>query len=297
MTWKRLDVVFILRSPLHIGYLPSKGLVIAPTRYYVTGRTVWGAITKKAAENLCRNTKAVHYETIGEDIKKGFRFGYLFPYDGEVIYVPEYTAEGLKYGDKNKINALEFEHRFISSRVLTKMNHGKGISEDKSLHEIEFLKGKYRDERSNVKDTRIIGCIWVRSGCALNTENGKRIVETNENGIFVEECNLIESLTLGGEQNYGFGIVTLESINKTKFQIRDTCDTDEVEVCMEKGDAIFSHLEYDKDIPFEGDIELLSGREYSQTPSKPQYYFSPGTIIKEKEQFVMRWSGIMRAMR
>lgn len=308
MGWKRVDVVFTLKAPLHIGYVPSKATVMAPTRYYITGRNLWGALTKRATENLFRTPKPRCYQEVGEKIRKSFRSTCFFVYDDEMIYVPVYTGDGLKYGDKNQVSASEFEHRFISSIILTAIGHRKGTAEDESLHEIEFLKDTYLDEKSRIRSTKLIGCIWIKDALTLPSENGEKEIKIYENGIFVDDFDLIGDLSFGGEQNYGFGSVQREFIGKGKFKVNDNSN-ENVQITIEKNDPIFFHLEYDKDILFEGDIELLSGREYPQdsvpecftSPGshsvKPRYFFSPGTLIKIQVNCILTEAGTAKVCR
>lgn len=306
MGWNRVDIVFELKSPLHIGYLPSKDLFIAPTRYYVAGRNLWGAITKRATENLFHAPRAEYYQEMGKKIKRNFRFTCFFIYDGNTIYFPKYTQDGLKYGDRNCINVLEFERRFVDSIILTAIERKTGSAKDESLHEIEFLKNKYRDRKNNVKNTKIIGCVWVKDEFSLPSENGKKKVNIQDVGIFADDFNLISELTLGGEQNYGFGLVELESIGIGKFTVNDVSDNEGVRIEVEENSHIFFHLEYDKHIPFEGDIELFSGRRYPQDSSgecfrnpgrhtvRPWYFFSPGTLIKTGLKCMLMEDGTAR---
>lgn len=305
--WQRLDIVFVLKSPLHIGYLPFRGLVISPTRYYVPGRNFWGAVTKRLTENLYENP-VEEYKKIGEQIKENFRFSYFYLYDGETIFIPKYNEEGLTFGDKKQIDKFQFEYRFIGSRVLTAINSNSGTAKDESLHEIEFIKDKFSDDGDRIKDTKIIGCIWVKENSKIQDYE----VKIENNGIFVNEFNLIEELTLGGEQGYGFGLVGLEAIlNKKLFPI-DSLDNEDVKISLEKDKPILSHLKYDKKIPFKGDLELLTGRGYfdverenslergyKENPgnvlSNINYYFSPGTIInfENNRKYSIGWNGIL----
>ncbi len=310
--WERIDVIFTLKSPLHIGYLPFKGSVISPTRYYVPGRNFWGAVTKILTENLYENP-GEEYKKIGEQIKENFRFSYFYLYDGETIFIPKYSKEGLTFGDKKKIDKFQFEYRFIGSRVLTAINSDSGTAKHESLHEIEFIKDKYIDENGEVKTTKIIGCIWVKE----NSKLGDYEVQIKNDGIFVNNFNLIEELTLGGELGYGFGLVKLEStLNNKVFPIEEkNLNGDDILIEIKKDQPIISHLQYDKSLQFRGDIEPITGRgyfdiekntesesenEYKKNPgkslSKINYFFSPGSIIKleNNNTLSLNWNGILK---
>lgn len=315
--WQRFDVVFALRSPLHIGYLPFiKGSVISPTRYYVPGKNFWGAITKRATEMLTEmlsdTPSASDYQKIGKQVKDNFRFSYFYLYDDETIFIPEYTERGLLFGDdKNRqIDKLEFERRFIGSRVLTAINSKTGTAKDETLHEIEFIKDKFIDDKGQVKNTKIIGCIWVKENSNLDTHK----IEIKDNGIFVNEFNLLEELTLGGEQGYGFGLVRLESVNVKKFSIEVDQNGKEINIILKNDTPILSHLKYVNSLSFKGELELLSGRGYfdieevnnksdgnykenaGKTLSKIDYYLAPGSIVHLKDnnkKIILNWNGVM----
>ncbi|MGQ9848183.1 MAG: hypothetical protein ACUVQP_11890 [Bacteroidales bacterium] len=307
--WRRLDVIFALKSPLHIGYLPFKGSVISPTRYYVLGKNFWGAVTKRATENLYESPTTKEYKVIGSDIKENFIFSYFYLYDGEIIFTPKYSEVGLIFGDKKQIDKLQFERRFVGSRILTAIESDLGTAKDETLHEIEFINDKYSDEKGNIKTTKIIGCIWVKEGAKLN---GSKI-EVKNCGIFVDNFNLIEELTLGGEIGCGFGLTKLESIlNEKRFSINDDSTGEKVEIT--NNNPILSHFEYRENIPFNGEIEILTGRgyfdierndleiapEYKKNAGKIlsniAYYFSPGTTLKlgNNIKILLDWKGIMR---
>lgn len=328
--WKRLDVVFTLKSPLHIGYLPFKGSVISPTRYYIPGKNFWGAITKRATECFYDNPSSGDYRKVGLEIKDNFRFSYFYLYDGNTIFIPKYKDSGLVFGEdgKEQIDKFSFERRFIGSRVLTAIDSKSGTARDESLHEIEFVKHKFRDNDGSIKETRIIGCIWIKEGSNLNGFE----IKFDNNGIFVNDFNLIEELVLGGEQGYGFGKVHLEKVlNEKRFPIGKSNNTqsNEIEIKIESVSPILSHLKYEQNISFQGDIELLIGRgyfdierndledknkskenqgesinkrendRYKKDPgrvitNKGFTYFSPGTILKKGTKGFVCWDGTIQ---
>lgn len=314
--WKRLDVTFTLKSPLHIGYLPSKGSVISRTRYYVPGKNLWGAVTKRATEALFDEPAAKDYFGMGKQIKENFRFGYFYVYDEQNIYIPKFTDKGLKYGEMDGVDVIEFEHKFIGSRVLTAIDGATRTARYESLHEIEFINNKYINLRNNIRNTKIIGCMWCRKECELPSIDGETTVTAEDGGLYVDGCNLIEELTLGGEQNYGFGSVKLESTNKINFPIECELGAD-IKVFIKKDTPISFHLEYSSSIPFYGEVELMAGRGYfnvdhndknkeieqtgnqykiapGEVISEPCYYFSPGTVLKNEQGSILQWNGIMQ---
>jgi len=309
--WTRIDVIFTLKSPLHIGYLPFKGSVISPTRYYVPGKNFWGAITKRTTEHLYKDPHGSDYREVGDKIKNNFRFSYFYLYDDKTIYTPSFADDELKYGN---LLLPEFEHKFIGSRVLTAIDKNSGTAKDESLHEVEFIKDKYIDENGEVKTTKIIGCIWVKDN--FNFEDNKKILINND-GIFINKFNIIEELTLGGELGYGFGLVKLEStLNNKVFPIEEkNLNGDDFLIEIKKDQPIISHLQYDKSLQFRGDIEPITGRgyfdiekntesesenEYKKNPgkslSKINYFFSPGSIIKleNNNTLSLNWNGILK---
>lgn len=317
--WKRFDVIFTLKGPLHIGYLPFQGSVISPTRYYIPGKNFWGAITKRATEYLHNEPKSDDYKKIGKKIIKNFRFSYFYLYDGKTIFIPKYTDSGLVFGEEDKIqiDKFGFEQRFIGSRVLTAIDSKSGTAKDETLHEIEFIKHKFIAKDGSIKGTRIIGCIWIREGSNLNSYQ----IESDDSGIFVNGFNLIKELTLGGEQGYGFGKVKLEKIlNEKRFPIKlsETAQNSEIEIKIQSKKSILSHFKYEPNVPFQGEIELLIVRGYfdieeqqnqkeeseqhsnykinpGKTIMNKGYYFSPGTRLKKEiKEFILHWDGTLQ---
>jgi len=318
--WDKIDVVFKLKSPLHIGYIgyiPFKGPVVSPTRYYVPGRNFWGAVTKRITEHLCKVPKAGDYKKIGKQIMENFRFSYFYLYDGKTIYLPCYTDEGVKYGN---ITKAEFEHRFIGSIVSTGIEDKTRTAKDKSLHEIEFINSKYRDENGNIKAVKIAGCIWIKKNAKIEIKREEE--ETHKfkikpNGIFIDDFNIISELILGGESKYGFGHVLLDSINEVNFPLEyivesknsDENSKSEIKIKCRKDESLLAHLRYSRKVKFKGDVELLTGRGYydplklkneekdknhtrpGEVISSPIYYFSPGTVLQEEGECVLNWDG------
>jgi len=319
--WARLELIYELESPLHIGYLPAKGSVVAPTRYHVPGKNFWGAVTKLATEYLFKNPAGENYQEVGEKIREYFRFSYFYILEDNEIYCPCFSKEGLVYGNKKKITKNQFEYKFVGGRVSTSIDFSSKTAKQGSLHEIEFINNKYTDKNGNIKNTKIIGIVWVSKDAGLPSEAGNSQVDIKGDGLYVNGLNLLKELTFGGEQNYGFGRVRLCCINEGKklFPVEDNLNEDKVIVTVKKDNPVLSHVKIKSDkndglIRFRGDIELLSGREYSNKEKErfkeagkhivpPKYHYSPGTVFLSKGQndkagieFVLKHDGIMAAV-
>jgi len=311
-SWIKRSIVFRLESPLHIGYLPFKGSVISPTRYYIPGRTFWGAVTKRITEKL--ETK--NYISIGRQIKKNFRFSYFYLYDGKTVYFPHYSDKGLKYGN---LTEEEFEHRFIGSMVSTAIESSSSTARYRSLHEIEFIKNKFRDEKGELKDVKIAGSIWMKKNIEIENENKNDAIR-DERDVF----STIQELILGGESKYGFGHVLFDSNSISEIESLDldiapfNWGDDPETITIKSDEPLTSHLKYDKSLNFYGDIELLTGRGYfdpknidtedenekskinnntipGKVISEPEYYLSPGSAVRLREneslKLKVNWDG------
>jgi len=62
--------VFKLKTPIHIAYLPLKGSVVSQTRYFIPGRNLWGALTKRITEFINEEPEPEHYKNIGSKTSK-----------------------------------------------------------------------------------------------------------------------------------------------------------------------------------------------------------------------------------
>lgn len=308
MMWWEINLFYELKSPLHIGYLPSKASVISPTRYYIPGKNFWGAYTKVLAEKLCGHPTPNHYSKIGKWFEKNVRFTYFYIYDEDSnsLLVPNYTEKGLKYGD---MSLSEFQNKFIGSFVSTAIDREKGTAKDEGLHEIEFINPKY-SSNSLTKNIRIFGKMFVKKN---STEEIKDIcncddIEVDRCGIRVNGEDPFRTIFVGGELNYGFGriekldVTSRDSLLNLKFDLKDE------RVCIDFTDGIIlGHMRYSEKYRFIGDVELVSGREYKpETKSRkkgthrnpgekiplPEPHFTPGTLIYNLQKVELDYRGI-----
>jgi hypothetical protein len=257
------EVTYRALSPLHIGYRQIG--ILKTTRYYITGKALWGAITANLTRHLLdipgpNKYKEVgdKYKEVGDIVKETIRATYFFPMvDGE-IYFPHYSHCGseqreLKYG---RLKKSQFERTFVYSRVSTALDKTKTADEN-TLHETEYIKNKI------VVGNRVRDVLW-RGYLFVEEENSKmKIIEDNDfivdgEGKALRASNFLERLEVGGERNYGFGkLLLIEKMKKvTEVFGHETIG------CTIKSDTAFGHVCY-KEIDYTGEIEPLVGREWS----------------------------------
>ena len=88
--WERVPVCLELISPLHIGFLPNAaGTVIAPTRPYVPGKNLWGAVTASVASRLRHDPTPADFAHLGTDIRENCAFSYCYLSDGQDVFVAD----------------------------------------------------------------------------------------------------------------------------------------------------------------------------------------------------------------
>jgi hypothetical protein len=122
MTWKAYQVTFQLLSPMHIGWRKLGNL--QQTRPYLTGRTLWGALTAR----LTREAGGIgkDYEAIGKKVDEQLAFTYFYP-----STVKDSIKDSLWPWPDKKWD--EFAWKFMGSYAGTSLSNGRN-AEDGSLH-------------------------------------------------------------------------------------------------------------------------------------------------------------------
>ncbi len=303
MSWKCYELKIKAKSPIHIGYGSQLGIV-SRTRYYIPGKTMWGAVTAILSRNIMESYDAEIYKKIGEFVKNHLIFSYFYPVTkaNNVLY-PNYTDEGLKFGGMSK---EEFEREFITSYLSTALDKGSSTAEEGSLHEfelispVEFTGYLFTDLEKNHASAMLP--FFVKEA-----DEEEIIVQLK--GEDVEIFDAIREIQVGGERNYGFGWLNLnEQPIETdeifaKYRIELNSDYPGVEVKKEM--VALSHVLMDGNERIEwikGDIEPLVGREWDdekgkgagQKISDVKICLTPGTRfgLKEDEKIKIGELGI-----
>jgi len=280
MTWRAYRLVYQAKSPIHIGW-HTLGYINL-TRYYIPGRTMWGAFTA----NLVRaqeNKDQGQYEKIGKLLRTNIIMSYFFPaLDEDHPLLPEYTDEGIKFGCNDNgghiYSSEEFERLFISSYGQTAVVPDSNTAEDTSLHESEFI-AHVINENKHEKPVYFVGYIFI---------NDQANIDGNSVGWEEKEINLkdaISEIFVGGDRTYGWGRLvldemktqTLEKTDNNFFNCRIKLDVSEgwPTVTIPKNGPIPAHLNINSNMKIKGDIEPLVGRAWGTV----EYNDDKGNVV------------------
>lgn len=295
MSWHLYSLTFRLKSPLHVGF--HKVIYLFRTRAYVPAKPFWGALTAK----LTRNLKSSNYREVGEFLKKVMRFGYLYLSDGNDIFIPKYTDDGLKFGN---LPQIEFEKIFISSLTSTSIEPYSFTAEEGTLHEVEFISPyEMCDDEKEPKPIFLKGLLWIseRYEKKLAMSIDENIFFVSNGKIKVAFSDLVSMLQIGGERKYGFGQLKLEeameindkNLGNLGFNGSWEDVDDEIRLELKKDDFVWSHVKYDPTLRIKGNIEPLVGRDWDNKKRrgagrKLTSYgpcWAPGSILMEDRTF------------
>ena len=178
MSWKCFELMLEAKSPIHIGYGAKLG-IIERTKYYIPGKTMWGAVVVRLAQKF-----SGHFEEFKNFVRENLRFSYFYIEDGEQILFPCYEEEGLKFGN---LSLEEFESKYITSYISTSIDKLSGSAEEGSLHEFELIKDKYLDN-GQIKNTTFIGYLFLNEGSGLRLNDGNNIfIRVEGNKCFLSD--------------------------------------------------------------------------------------------------------------
>lgn len=297
MGWKAYKLVYQAKSPVHIGWHTLGYIKL--TRYYITGKNIWGAMTANIVRTLYRHED---YRAVGELLKNNILISYFYPaLDFQNPLLPKFQDNGLYYGQYSE---SDFERLFIQSYGQTAVLPESNTAEDQSLHESDFIshyiKGEDTKEHSNVY---IVGYIFIHNsasykGQTLTWENIERAITE----IFV-----------GGDRKYGWGRLLLETgktaeVTDCKIFGNQLEPKDEgLYVKIAKNNYIPAHLELQTvgNFKIKGNIEPLVGLDWGTHETSPgkigagqkisgaRICWMPGSVMVEEKTFKIGEFGIL----
>ncbi|MGQ9482582.1 MAG: RAMP superfamily CRISPR-associated protein [Chloroflexus sp.] len=273
MSWKAYEVIFRVRTPLHIGW--SKVGNVQRTRPYVTGRSLWGALTMRLTRDRSQGpaTDSKEYEQVGQKVHDNLAFTYFYP--------------ALKDGNNYRVewpweDEAAFRRRLLSSYQSTALTYPSQSSAEGTLHEVEFISPRTLDTGAQVF---LKGYVFEKQGCSLQWQSA---------------CKWLQ---IGGERGYGWG-------NIEKIHIKQ-CTNGQLfggKVIFESNGNNKPILRLDNDnahllahtntthLPATGNIEPLVGREWRSYPGESvvftDLYFTPGSSVQQKLRVSVEKFGI-----
>ncbi len=277
MGWKAYRLVYQAKSPIHIGWHTLGYIKL--TRYYITGKAMWGALTAnltRAGEE--KNPEA--YQKYGKLFRTDVLLSYFYPaIDPDIPLLPEFTDKGLKYGD---FAESEFERLFIKSYGQTAVLPDSNTAEDESLHESEFIAPVVRDEKTKEQSpVYFVGYIFIKDGA--KTKDNEPVGWDSED---IKLKPILSEVFVGGDRKYGWGKLKLfnrpeendEQSEMFGFKLIFNNEKHPLITIQNKA-HIPAHLDVGNNLKLKGNIEPLVGREWGESNSK---IGAGQMIIKEK---------------
>ena len=278
MGWKIYKLIYRAESPIHIGWHTLGYIKL--TRYYITGRAMWGAITANLTRSI-GNPGTESYKEIGEQVFPSYFYPVI---NSDTPMLPKYTKTGLEYGDYTK---SKFEKLFINSYGQTAVTPDTNTAEDNSLHESEYI-----SHVVNINGKRqpvfFVGYIFI-------DENSKYQGRKVDYGRM---SKALSEIYVGGDRKYGWGRLKLVDSEQTNKMFNfDISKFPEINISSNK--PLPAHLKVNDAIKLKGDIEPLVGREwgeleftkegvkeihrgFGQKISKATICWMPGSILLEE---------------
>jgi hypothetical protein len=278
MTWTAYQVTFRLLSPLHVGWRKLGNL--QQTRPYVTGRSLWGALTAR----LTREAGGNNYIDIGKEVDKQLAFTYFYP-STRPDDIPVRLWPWPEEWDK-------FAWTFLGSYASTALENARN-AEAGSLHETEFIAPYARKATPDGEPIPVylVGYIFEKDNYTIKRSWRDR--------------DILNNLQLGGERGYGWGRVHLrgdcKSVSNGKcFDYDLLLDGDRPRLKAPGELRLLAHTRTDTDSAGNRGvaIEPLVGREtqeatgFGKNHSRAQVCWVPGGKVTENETFQIQPKGI-----
>jgi hypothetical protein len=283
MMWRGYQVIFRLRSPLHIGW--GKVGNLQRTRPYVTGRVLWGALTMRLTRDRANGRATAidsrDYERVGREVHQSLAYTYFYP----ATKSRDSYQVAWPWLDENS-----FRRRFLSSYSGTALSYPHQSAATGMLHEVEFISPNALDAGESVF---LVGYAFERDGSNLTWQAAFR------------------RLQLGGERGYGWGDVALIDANefesghlfggKATFKGGDDLPVIHLLASEQTPGRLLAHT-LATNLLAAGEVEPLVGREtgadgrFGVQISDPRVCYAPGSKVKEGCRFRIGHYGVWEAI-
>jgi hypothetical protein len=255
------------------------------TRPYITGRSLWGALTARLTRDFGRGT----YKDIGREVDNHLAFTYFYPYalpgvDSPWSWPKQWNDFLWPWSDRDK-----FTWTFLGSYASTALTNAHN-AETGSLHETEFIAPHTRDG----KQVYLVGYIFETEGLQNDKQNP-----------LSEWQSVLDRLQLGGERGYGWGRVRLQEPCKEvdngtcfDYKLLPTNPRPQLQALGDTHLLAHTHAITDSASNREVTIEPLIGREttadtsFGKAIAEAAICWVPGGTVKKDETFQIQPRGI-----
>ncbi len=219
MCWKVFQLVFLAKSPLHIG--AQRVGMIQRTRHYIPAMTFWGALTSGLTRRLYPQPRPEDYQTVGQFCHNHLLTSYFFPTLGyskgqglNKLLMPGYHPVKGEwfYGLQEEMPQAEFERIFLMGYGSTAIDYQFTAARDASLHEIQLLLHQVKFD-NQIKQVYFGGYLFAKEKkCGpleLSVEASSIILTHTGEERSVDLFEAIAFPQIGGERAYGYGQLKL----------------------------------------------------------------------------------------
>lgn len=284
MSWLLYRWTWQLEAPLHIGMPPAGS--INRCRLYVPARTLWGALTAELTRS--QNGNFPDYRTVGDNLQKKTRLGYLFPAEhvnGQwEAWLPMYREnKGLVWQRERSNEELEdraFRIRLLSTHPGTAIEPESDTAADGSLRETEIVNAVWR-ETTGAPGSRVafVGYLFVRNDDTADAADTIRIAG----------CNVPDILWVGGDTRYGFGKLQRLACKPAKDFFGWTVDSGSDDPGVES-QRLLAHAPVAKENAeaMRGGQEILASWDYGTPRSNSKAFWQPGSVAGDALPWLIR---------
>jgi hypothetical protein len=271
MSWRLYRIRLSLQSAVHAGSLPVGNIL--KTRPYVSGKSVWGAVTAGLVARHSGSLAHSRYSVTGYQVRERLRFGYFFPMveNSRGERVPDFDSD-------------RFEYEFLDSYTSTALNNEAGVAEENSLHEIEVIRCWSRPVASDRPwRVHLVGHLAVEDYGPVVCQDDDIVFDT------ASIRGLLSGVQLGGKRGYGFGRIAVEEFAKADNAFGGEFDASGT-LRLPEGVPAAAHIDMEQlqMVPRSGRQEPFVGREWrehegfgaGQFVSEAKFCWAPGAVFE-----------------
>jgi hypothetical protein len=285
------------RSGIHIGY--TKLGFIQRTRYYLHGKSMWGAVAEALTRALYNAPDYCQYIAVGKFVEGHLKFSYFFPTfkRHEDAFIPNLST--LKYGiGALQLGQNEFETTFVSSPASTSIKPESSSAEEASLHAMEYLNPVVRHD-NRIRKVYFAGYLFALEGTSeslcLQCTADDILISCGAKSVSLRD--VLSDFQIGGERGYGKGRLKLPQGGLVKIpcdcklwgQYAVKYSNDGLSLEIEKNMPIFAHLLARglEGCDIHGELEPMTGRVYKEGAGSGRkivcdgVFYIPGSVVKD----------------